>query len=421
MARKLSNWLESYLKYTLNSEPPDLYRLWVGISVIASVLQRKVYLQWEKKTFPNMYIVLVGPSGKCRKGTAMYPGQALLRGIGVNMSADSITREALIQDIKGAEETDINVKDNIINIHSSLTIFSKELTVFLGYNNAPLMSALTDWYDCDDRWIYRTKHMGTDEIINVWVNLIGATTPELIQTALPQDAIGGGLSSRIIFVYEEDKGKIVPAPFLTPFDKRLKKSLVEDLGKLQMMSGEFKITEEFMNYWIDWYTSQTKNPPIMDSKFSGYLQRRPHHVLKLSMILSAAEDDSLLVDTKHMKEAIAILEQTEIKMPYTFSGMGQSDLSEVTDRIIRTLAIRGKISQSELLRIYYLDADKQTLSRIVDTLVSMDVVKIHYLGNESMLEYISKEKREKMERKKEGRRIVRKTDNQTTLKLKDKK
>ena len=51
----------------------------------------------------------------------------------------------------------------------------------------------------------------------------------------------------------------------------------------------------------------------------------------------------------------------------------------------------------------------------------MDVVKIHYLGNESMLEYISKEKREKMERKKEGRRIVRKTDNQTTLKLKDKK
>ncbi len=395
MARKLSNWLQSYLKYTENSEPPDLYRLWVGISVIAAVLQRKVFLQWEKKTFPNMYIVLVGPSGKCRKGTAMYPGQSLLRGLGINMSADSITREALIKDIKEAEETDINVQSNIINIHSSLTIFSKELTVFLGYNNAPLMSALTDWYDCDDKWEYRTKHMGTDDIINVWVNLIGATTPELIQTALPQDAIGGGLSSRIIFVYEEDKGKIVPAPFLSPFDRKLRKNLEVDLSSLQLMSGEFKITEEFLEFWIDWYTEQTKNPPMSDSKFNGYMQRRPHHVLKLSMILSSSEDDSLLLDVRHIKEAIAILEQTEVKMPYTFSGMGQSDLSEVTDRVIRTIGMRGKISQSELLRLYYLDADKLTLSRIIDTLVSMDMVKLHYLGNTTVLEYIPKDKREK--------------------------
>lgn len=398
MARKLSNWLQSYLKYTENSEPPDLYRLWVGISVVAAVLQRKVFLQWEKKTFPNMYIVLVGPSGKCRKGTAMYPGQSLLRGLGIKMSADSITREALIKDIREAEETDIDVKSNVINIHSSLTIFSKELTVFLGFNNAPLMTALTDWYDCDDRWEYRTKHMGTDEIINVWVNLIGATTPQLIQTALPQDAIGGGLSSRIIFVYEEDKGKIVPAPFLSPFDRKLREDLEVDLSNLQLMSGEFKITEEFLEFWINWYTEQSKNPPMTDTKFSGYMQRRPHHVLKLSMILSACEDDTLLLDVKHIKEAIKILEQTEIKMPYTFSGMGQSDLSEVTDRIIRTIGIRGKISQSELLRLYYLDADKLTLSRIIDTLVSMDMVKLHHLGYTTVLEYVPKDKREKKEK-----------------------
>ena len=395
MARKLENWLQSYLKYTINSEPPDLYRLWVGVSVMASVLQRKVYLQWEKKTYPNMYIVLVGPSGKCRKGTAMYPGQALLRNLGVNMSADSTTREALIKDIKGAEETDVNVKDNIIKIHSSLTIYSKELTVFLGYNNAALMSALTDWYDCDDRWVYRTKHMGTDDIINVYVNLIGATTPELIQTALPQDAIGGGLSSRIIFVYEEDKGKIVPAPFLSPLDKKLGNTLEEDLSKIQLMSGEFKITEEFLEFWIDWYTNQSKNPPISDSKFNGYMQRRPHHVLKLSMILSASEGDTFLIDVCHIKEAIAIMEETEKKMPYTFSGMGQSDLSQVTDSVIRTMAIRGKISHTDLLRMYYLDADKITLSRVIDTLVSMDVIKLNQLGHETILEYVPKEKRGK--------------------------
>ena len=78
-SRLVPDWIESYLEATDNTEPPILYRTWTAVSVIAAVLQRKVFLEWHTRIFPNMYIVLVGPPGRCRKGTAMVPVQKMLR------------------------------------------------------------------------------------------------------------------------------------------------------------------------------------------------------------------------------------------------------------------------------------------------------------------------------------------------------
>ena len=109
MARKLNDWIDSYLEYTKNSEPPDLYKEWVAVSVVASILQRKCSLPWGDITFyPNMYIVLTGPSGKARKSTAMGPGMKLLRDMGVKLAAESITREALIRELKQSNATQVD-------------------------------------------------------------------------------------------------------------------------------------------------------------------------------------------------------------------------------------------------------------------------------------------------------------------------
>jgi len=114
-----------------------------------------------------MYIVLVGPSGKCRKGTAMGFGMKFLREMGIKMAAESTTREALCRDLKQSNDTKVDISTGDLQLHSSLTIYSQELTVFLGYNNQALMSDLTDWYDCRDAWTYRTKNQGTDDIVGV--------------------------------------------------------------------------------------------------------------------------------------------------------------------------------------------------------------------------------------------------------------
>ncbi len=346
------------MKYTDNSEPPSLFKEWTAITTIASVMERKCFLPWGELTFyPNIYVVLVGPSGS-RKGTAMNVGSRMLRDIGkIKMAAEAVTREALIRALKNAEEQHIDPQTGDVNYHASLTIFSQELTVFLGYNNVQLMSDLADWYDCRDQWKYETKNMGTDDVMGVWVNLMGATTPELIRSAIPQDLIGGGLSSRIIFVYEPKKGKSVPDPFLTNEDLALREKLVNDLDRIHTMRGKFRVTDEMLEKWVTWYVKQDQNPPFTDPNFEGYMSRRPNHVLRLCMIISASESDDMVITGKTFDRVVDLLHRTEQKMLNTFRGMGRSSKAEVMNKLMATVSLEKEISSNELYRRYMADIE----------------------------------------------------------------
>lgn len=390
MARQLTDWLTEYMKFTENSEPPDSFRLWTGISVIAASLKRKCSLQWgSSPLFPNMYIILVGPSG-CRKGTAMGPGYNMLRKLGIKMAAEATTREALIKTVKESTDVVAASDGSAVYNHCSLTVFSQELTVFLGYNNMQLMADLCDWFDCRDLWIYRTKNSGTDEIIGVWVNLMGATTPDLLASTLPRDAIGGGLTARMIMIYAARKGKIIAVPHQTEAEKRLGETLQNDLEKISMLSGEFKISDDFLDVYIPWYVEQNHNPPIDDTRFTGYVERRGMHVLKLSMICSASRDDSMTINAKDLSRAIKMLEDVEKNMPYIFQGVGKSNTGDILTGVMRHCMTKGSCTLSDLLNMFYQDADRRIMIGILQTLEGMKTVSLMETPNDLLITYIGK-------------------------------
>lgn len=388
------DWISTFMEYTENSEPPRLYREWVAVSCIAAVLKRKTFLKWGPITFyPNMYIVLVGPSGKCRKGTAMGTGQRLLRELGIKLSANATTRQSLIEELEASNSSHQDERTNDIYIHSSLTIYSQELTVFLGYNNLQLISDITDWYDCQERWEYKTKNSGKNIIDGVWVNLIGATTPELIQSALPMDAVGGGLTSRIIFVYEENKEKVIPYPFLSPEEASLWDKLIVGLDEMSSMTGKFSLTEGFLKLYGEWYVETNTNPPFEDPRFSGYVERRANHLLKLCMIMSASSRNDYIIDHEVFLRALDLLERTEIKMPLTFSGFGSSKTAHVIANIMRHIRDKKQISAQDLLSHFYTDVESpQQFSDLMRMLKDMGYIaeKIDNKGNTT---YVYTEKR----------------------------
>ena len=131
--RRLSNWLDSYMLYTEETEPPLLYRKWCGVSTVAACLQRKCRLTMGFNTwYPNFYIVLVGPSGRTRKGTAMGPAHMLLRQMdNIHMVADSITRAELIADMERSQGQDTDNTTQLPILHCSLTAICTELGVFM--------------------------------------------------------------------------------------------------------------------------------------------------------------------------------------------------------------------------------------------------------------------------------------------------
>lgn len=392
MPRKLDNWLDAYLEYTWNSEPPELFHVWTAISTVAAALQRKCVLHWGKLNFyPNMYIVLVAPSGKARKGTAMAYGQDFLSRLEVKMAAESITREALVREIMNAYITEIDPATGAMTFHSSLTIYAPELVVFLGYNQQQLMMDLTDWYDCghgpDGKWTYRTKHQGVDEITGVWVNLIGATTPDLLRSSLSLDAVGGGLTSRIIFVYEEDKRKSCPVLFLTDEERQLEEDLYYDLEHIHLMKGQFKPSSTFIDLWVDWYVKQDEKD-FDESHLMPYRERRPVHIMKLSMILNACRTDDMVVTEVDLSRAIGLLEKTEVNMSRTFSGIGKAQHAEILGKVMGDLGLAGEISKADLMRRYKYDVDDRVMELIIESLRSMGFLQRIEQEGDTILKYI---------------------------------
>ena len=118
-----------------------------------------------------------------------------------------------------------------------------------------------------------------------------------------------------------------------------------------MMSGEFKITEKFLDRWVDWYTKSEDNPPFEDIRFSGYIERRPNHLLKLCIILSASETDQKVITEKHFDRALNLLERTEKKMPYAFSGVGKMDSADIMGRVMASIAANNEMTFTELLQM----------------------------------------------------------------------
>lgn len=373
------DWIEGYLNYVEDSEPPRLFKEWCAVSVIAAALQRKCRLEWGTTTFyPNLYVVLTAPAGKARKGTAMSPARKFIERIGIPMAAEAVTREALIRTLKDSET--MTTSETGIIMHSSLAVFSPELTVFLGYNNVQLMSDLTDWFDCAEKWVYRTKTAGTDEINGVFINLLGATTPDLIRSTLPLDAIGGGLTSRMIFVYEEKKGKIVPFPFMSPDMKDLESKLYYDIECINMLQGQFKFTPAFLSLWGDWYTAQEGRNPFGDISiraFDGYIERRPTQILKLSMIMNASRGDSMTLDRCDLERAIDLLERTEVKMPRAFGGIGTSASSQLTYRLLEYLKSHPAGAPTKtIMRLFLFDGTSEEISAALDHLIQSGEIEI---------------------------------------------
>lgn len=391
--RRLEDWISGYLEYAQETESPLSYHAWTGISLLAAALSRRVYIRWGYEViYPNMYIVLVGPSGKCRKGSAMNLGKDIISGLGIKVTSESITREALIRSMKRAVASYIEPDTGIARFHCSLTAISPELSVFLGQNDVKFLADLTDWYDSLDNWVYETKGSGTDEIKGVCFNLLGATAPDWLQSILPEEAIGGGFTSRIIFIVEEQKRKTIPLPVISERLSTLRTALKEDLERIATLAGEFVFTDETKEIYAAWYQQEDEkikegNPAIDDPRFAGYCERRATHIRKLCMLFSASRGEDLVVTQNDFERSMKVLLSAEKKMAKVFSGLGSTPYAKVTERILEFLKDRQRVSRSELLVVFYQDLDMNILETIEKTLSAMKVIKVIIDPNQNEVYY----------------------------------
>lgn len=392
------DWIEGFEAYTQNSESPRSFHLWAAVSAIAAALQRRCNLQWGYNlVFPNMYIILVGPSGRARKSEPIIIARSFVEKLNFPILGEDNSQESIIREMKNSVQSFKDRSSGRIIFHSSMACFIEELSVFCGQQNTQFLAYLTNWYDSRDKWKRSTKHQGVDEVMGMCFNLCAATAPDWLPYILPKEAIGGGFTSRCIFVVEEKKSKIVANPNLHPPDQRLRAQLAIDLELIGTMSGRFTLDQKATADYVSWYEAEegkTENgsPSMADTLFSGYMARRGMHVLKLGMVMSASRGMDYVVNAKDFRRAKALLEITEKNMPKVFGGIGKAKYAEETELVITYIANHGTATKSEILRQFYRSLDNYSFDIVIKVLTDMKLIKISIGRGDTIYEYIGGDK-----------------------------
>jgi hypothetical protein len=354
MARKFANWLKAYMQYTRDSESPTQFHFWTGVSVLAGALRRRVWIDMKKFQWtPNFYVILVGPPGVAAKSTSISMGMSLLSKVqGVRFGPESMTWQALAKDLADSIEhveyfNGSGVKDRVAM--SCLTIQISELGTFLRTDDEQLMSFMIRMWDGQrDTFKHNTKHSGTIDIDNPWLNVIGATTPAWLKENFPEAMVGGGLTSRVVFVHGDRKRFLIPYPdevIPAAEHRQLQDDLISDLAQIGNLSGPYELTAAARDWGRAWYIDHN-NPNhrpahLASDRFGGYLARKQTHLHKFAIILAAAKRDRLLIEEEDLREAEAIVSLNEQDMIQVFDSIGMVTQSRHVQEIVSIVRFSG--------------------------------------------------------------------------------
>jgi len=373
-------WVRDYLDLVRETEVPESFAFWCGVSAISAVLGRRVVMDMGiYKIYPNMFIVLVAGSGKCRKSTAIGMMEDMIWSIEPrpNVISQKITPEALLEALQ-TRETDSGGK--LIREICEGFIVVDELSTFLNKKTyeSGLAPLLISMYDCKDRFEYRTKSRGIEYISNACLGLLGGSTVDWIRSAIPEDAIGGGLTSRVLFIYERIPKEPRAFTSVSEAERKLTESLLNRLQRMCMIEGVMRLSPPAREWYEQEYNHFYNNSSFYNNRvLAGYAARRHVHLLKLGMIVSISDEREnwIEVEVEHLKVGLAMLKQAEQGMEevlglitttqtgvyisavrefiYAYDGVTHSDIikaflhqmqAKETEEALKTLIFSGEIS-----------------------------------------------------------------------------
>jgi hypothetical protein len=345
------------------------------------------YFQW----VPNMYIVMVAPPGVVSKSTTANVGMNLLRQVpDIKFGPDVVTWQALIESLSKSGELALNESTGEYLPMSCVTIASDEFGTFLNPDDREMVDVLVSLWDGKKGTFTKvTKMSGNDSIENPWINVIACTTPAWIAGNFPQYMIGGGFTSRCIFVYTEKKRQEIAYPDekVPEHFHTMQTNLVHDLEIISTLIGEMELSKGAREWGREWYTEHWRNPPkeLTTDQFGGYLARKQTHIHKLSIVLSASKRDTRVITADDLSFANEALSAIEGDMPKVFASIGQNEITAGTTEIIERVFKAGTITKTELFALMFRTLSYQDFEMSLAGAVNARKVVQEQRGNDMVL------------------------------------
>ena len=394
-----TSWLENYISFTQGQESPQLFHYWCGLSVLASVIGRNIYLcksyDPDAKLYPNLYVFLVAPSGKCRKGGALGMAYRIIKETGTKVYAEAITKRALTQTL--ADE--VILVNKVPQGESKIVIWSEELECFLNKEAyaAGLFSLLTRLYDCPNKWEYTTATQGKDCLYNVCANIVGGTIPDWFRN-LTTEVMRTGFLARIMIIAQTETPRREPGVRKNSKKlellKKKQKELIEFLVRLKEVKKEVSLSNEAINLYESWYMDREG---VTDERFASFYEREHDHLIKITILLAASYGDlfhSDVIGSERVKEALMVLEKVKSCMALAYMGIGEHIAAKGYERVLQQIRdAGGEAEHSLLLRKNWYHFDTESFKKVIDLLVDTNRIRVKITKSGKRVYVLVKERR----------------------------
>lgn len=396
MARRCTNWLDTWLDYTACLPSPEIFRKWAGLGALSCLLSRRVWLSQPPlpTAYPNLYVLLVGPPGT-GKDVAINPVVDLIKAAndyvpdnyktyfgGKSISAkgllDRLARDEAKQKLL-YKKSDGSTVD--VDFHS-VSIVLGELGTFLPEYDTRIISILNDLYNCpiDFEDTIRNSAADITRIELPHISMLLGTQPSFMNLVIPDMAFKMGFTARLDLVFAEKNPK-QPIRGARLNGKKPNyetwNDLVLDAVDIKKMSGEMHTTHAFDELLNDFHMyGDEKFPGPQGFRFEDYANRRSLHAQKLSILLSAAESSNNLIEARHFAQAMEMLFEIEKVMPRIFDNViSHRGFSNELEAVRNLAAEDGRVTDRAIRMKLSLTRPPHEINQIIEQALRAGVLK----------------------------------------------
>ncbi len=380
------NFVDSLVAECSHVETPKSWLWWSFLSCISAAAGNNYYLTTLKGDLiykPNLYIMLLGDSG-LGKGFPINRAKLLVskadvtRVIAGRSSIQAIIKELATSRTKEGKPPIADSRGFIINGELSTAIIA----------DPDSLTILTDLYDgnFNPEWINLLKGDGAEKLKNPYITALFGSSPAHFYDSIPQANIEGGYIGRNLIVYEEKRSQDVDLLDTDSggkgdkFDDYIIPKYVPHLVKVSTHKGQLVPStdaRELFNTWRrKWRASQTYDK-------TGFMNRVPDHVLKVSMCLALSNYDFTgEISQLDIEDSINKVTNLVYSNKRTTEGRGPDPLAASTKAVLDyLLAAPGQeMSRKQLLWRGYGVYNSFTLDQIMDNLLEMGWIKRQKVG-----------------------------------------
>lgn len=397
--RNFPNFIDAYFDYAKDGFCPDRFHLWAGISIISAAIQRKLTLRQKKVNhYANIFTMLVSHPA-AGKSTAIIRAVDILEemrdkyAINFRIIPEQITEPALISLMNSKEF--FKVGETFEVPQSAGFFYASEASASALQNlHGDFIATMTAMYD-SPKW-FRKKIKGeefTTEIENVCISMLAGATFNYLKELVNEKSVMGGFASRLIYVTSKER-TIRDGEWDddTEVDEKTRAALIQDLTRIHKLAGPMKVTPGFKELFKTWQPDFDRELIELESeRLESIMSRKGTNLIKLSMILSAAESDSREVNESHFERAKALIDDatddnsmivSEALIANKDSQLGLNELL-----LYKVKEKGGKMSLSDLKSICLHNGnDVSKIQSTIDMMVQAKRFKLDGYGGIELLE-----------------------------------